>query len=83
MIASANARERAANPRPTMRRAQVSKSAPARSQSHHAGLSRANKVKSKAQQRLLYARGYVYAHAAAKSGAQYRALPARVKPRTA
>jgi hypothetical protein len=48
---------------------------------HVRGLSRFDRTKSKAQQRLLFARGYAYAHAAAKRGAGYKALPDRVVPK--
>jgi hypothetical protein len=64
------------------RRRAVAARAASASSSHVRGLSRSNAVKSKAQQRLLYARGYTYAHSAAKRGGAYKALPDRVKPRT-
>lgn len=42
------------------------------------GLSKTGNVKSKAQQRYLFAHHFAFAHRAAKSGAAYKALPTRV-----
>jgi hypothetical protein len=61
-----------------------SQTAPAvpRSDGHVRGLSRGNRVKSRAQQRLLFARHEAYAHAAAKRGAAYQALPDHVRAKS-
>jgi hypothetical protein len=50
---------------------------------HERGLSRTNSVKSKRQQRYLFAHHLATAHAAAKRGAAYAALPDRARPRAA
>jgi hypothetical protein len=48
---------------------------------HVKGLSRTNRVKSRAQQRWAFAHGVPWAHAAAKRGGAYKALPTRVRAR--
>jgi len=48
---------------------------------HVRGLSKRDKVVSKAQQRWAFAHSMPWASSAAKSGAPYRALPTRVRPR--
>jgi hypothetical protein len=49
------------------------------SSAHIKGLSRNDKARSKAQQRLLWARGFPYARSASKSGAAYKAMPTHVE----